>query len=130
MAEATKQQALQAFTQMPDETTDEMMRSMTIVAKNAFGMGINIPTVRCVIHVEVHSMLRDYRQESGRAGRDRQASEVIIISPATFQAQGWSQWEAGREEGKQAMQEYFQGTTCRREYWMHIWIRINGQPVL
>ncbi|QGA22350.1 hypothetical protein EYB26_010066 [Talaromyces marneffei] len=61
-----------------------------------------------------HGHQYSHRAESGRAGRDGQASEAIIIAPTPFQARGWSQWEAGYEEGKQAMREYFHGTRCRR----------------
>ncbi|PCG88128.1 Hypothetical protein PENO1_112010 [Penicillium occitanis (nom. inval.)] len=114
IAVAMKDQALQAFTRKPKDAVEDMARDRTIMATNALGMGINIPTVRCVIHVEVPQILRDYSQESGRAGRDGQASKAIIIAPSTFQARGWSQWEARCEEGKQAMREYFHSTTCQR----------------
>jgi superfamily II DNA helicase RecQ len=88
---------------------------VTIVATNALSMGINIPNVRSVIHAEVPVMLRDYSQESGRAGRDGQASEAIIIAPQTYQAPKWNIWEEGTTEGKEAMKTYFQQKQCRRK---------------
>jgi len=50
-----------------------------VVASNAFGLGIDQPDVRAVIHVGQIYQMRNYGQESGRAGRDRQPSEAIII---------------------------------------------------
>lgn len=50
-----------------------------VVASNAFGLGIDQPDVRVVIHVGPIYQIRDYGQESGRAGRDQQASEAIIM---------------------------------------------------
>jgi superfamily II DNA helicase RecQ len=50
-----------------------------IVASNAFGLGIDQPDVRVVIHVGPIHRLRDYVQESGRAGRDGKRSEAIIM---------------------------------------------------
>ena len=50
-----------------------------MVASNAFGLGIDRPDVRAVIHVGPIYKIADYGQESGRAGRDGQASEAIII---------------------------------------------------
>lgn len=48
---------------------------------NTFGLGIDQPDVRVVIHVGSIYQMRSYGQESGRAGRDGQRSEAIILMP-------------------------------------------------
>ncbi|KAL2835637.1 P-loop containing nucleoside triphosphate hydrolase protein [Aspergillus pseudodeflectus] len=52
-----------------------------IAATNALGMGVDIPDIRVIFHIGMPRTLLDYAQESGRAGRDGQASEAIIIQP-------------------------------------------------
>jgi len=66
---------------MRDQKQSNWIQNKTriIVCTNAFGMGIDKPDVRFVVHIDLPDSLEAYFQEAGRAGRDEQKAYAILL---------------------------------------------------
>jgi ATP-dependent DNA helicase RecQ len=92
-------------------------KTPVLVATSAFGMGIDIPDVRMVLHVESPGSIEAYYQQAGRAGRDGLAAECwLAFSPAD--ARTHALLRRGQESEQAllsfaALERYAWANTCR-----------------
>ena len=82
-----KQEAWKAYRLLGERQEAMKQGTRVIVATNAFGMGIDKPDVRMVIHHDLPDTIEAYFQEAGRAGRDEQkAFAVLLYDPSQDKA--------------------------------------------
>jgi superfamily II DNA helicase RecQ len=92
-----------------------------VVATNALGLGIDMPNIRAVIHVDGPRSIRDFGQESGRGGRDGQMSYSIIMVPPEFEHSdvGVNQFIQGQRCCRVILDGYLDGREDRQQCEAH-----------
>ncbi|WP_038248931.1 DNA helicase RecQ [Ghiorsea bivora] len=94
-----------------------------VVATVAFGMGIDKPNIRFVVHYDLPKNIEGYYQETGRAGRDGLPAEALLLSGAQDMVTSRRFIEQGNNEAQKRIENYklnamigfSEATVCRRK---------------
>jgi len=107
-----------------------------VVATVAFGMGIDKPNVRFVVHYDLPKNIEGYYQETGRAGRDGLASEALLlfgmqdVATAKHFVENVSDEEQRRLENFKlsSMVDFAEAQTCRRNVLLNYFSEPSYKP--
>ena len=95
-------------------------RTRVLVATSAFGMGVDYPDVRVIVHFQAPGSLEAYYQEAGRASRDGQPGRCVLLFGASDLMTQRRLAELGggsvhrREDALAALERYAHATACRQ----------------
>ncbi|AXR59709.1 RecQ family ATP-dependent DNA helicase [Leptospira mayottensis] len=95
-------------------------KTNVLVATNAFGMGLDNPDVRLIVHYQIPASLESYYQEAGRAGRDEKSSNCILFyHPSDLVTQNFIIGKENNRKGGETLlsfvKEYAISNRCRQQ---------------
>ncbi len=107
-----------------------------VVATIAFGMGIDKPNVRFVVHYDLPKTIESYYQETGRAGRDGSVAQALLLYDPGDSVRlralisSHSSEEQQRIENNKLnhLQAFAQATTCRRQILLRYFDEESNEP--